>query len=75
MKYTYRTRVGTFCIRPQPNSPGRWWLCIGDDALGSYHSPEAAADDVYTQSTGHFEWDSLPPVEDPTDLSEWTPIP
>ncbi len=52
--YYTRTVVGTFWIRPD-NVHG-WSLFIDDDRnvelLGSYSSPEAAADDVYTQHTG-----------------------
>jgi hypothetical protein len=71
MVYYYRSRVGTFWIRPQSSNPGRVQLGVGDEILGSYHSPQAAADDVYTQHTGFDAWDSLPSVTEPTDLSEW----
>ena len=70
--YHYKTRVGTFWIAPQPNVPGRFWLGVDDEALGSYHSAEAAADDVYSQSTGYYEWDAIEePVTSPCDLSDW----
>jgi len=69
--FHYRTRVGTFWIAQQPGGRGRFLLGIGDEALGSYHSPAAAADDVYCQATGCYEWDALGPVTSPTDLSEW----
>jgi hypothetical protein len=71
MVYYYRSSVGTFWIRPEPGSPSQVQLGVGDEVLGCYHSPEAAADDVYTQHTGYYAWDSLPSVTDPTDLSEW----
>jgi hypothetical protein len=71
MWYHYKSLVGTFWICPEPNNPSRYLLGIDDTALGSYHSSEAAADDVYTQSTGWSDWDMLDPVVEPTDLSKW----
>jgi hypothetical protein len=67
----YRSPVGVFWIRPQPNSEERFWLGIGDERLGSYDSARAAVDDVYTQHTGWHAWDSLRDANAPTDLSEW----
>ncbi len=71
MVWYYKTRVGTFHIRPDAYNRHRWSLWIDDENLGSYDSPDAAADDVYTQHTGWNEWDSLPSVTQPTDLTEW----
>ncbi len=65
----YKTEVGTFNIRKQFD--GCWGLWLDDGMLGSYLSPEAAADDVYTQSTGCYEWDSLQSVTEPMDLLDW----
>lgn len=70
MWYHYRSDVGTFWIGP--DGSGRFRLGIDDERLGSYHSPKAAADDVYSQSTGCSEWDSLLATSEPSDLSEWT---
>lgn len=73
--YQYKALVGTFIIKPQSND--RWGLWLNDDLLGSYHSPIAAADDVYTQSTGDFDWDTYNIfdtdilVDIPTDIYEW----
>ncbi len=67
--YQYRSPVGRFLIKLQTN--GRWGLWFKDDLLGSYHSAMAAADDVYTQTTGDYDWDSLGGVDIPTDISEW----
>jgi hypothetical protein len=67
----YETRVGTFCIRPDPNELGSWLLCIDAVELGSYSSPELAASDVHNQSTGWDEWDMLEDATTPTDLDEW----
>ncbi len=70
--YHYKTRVGTFWIASQPNAPGNFYLGVDDDILGPYYSPEAAADDVYSQSTSHYEWDAIDEsVTSPCDLSEW----
>ena len=47
-------------------------LRTGDrELLGSYHSAEAAADDVYTQHTGWHEWDVPGRNNAPRDLGEW----
>ena len=67
--WIYKSSVGTFSIRKQSN--GFWGPLIDNEALGAYNSPEGAADDVYTQHTGHDSWDLLPPVIEPTDLTEW----
>ena len=69
-QYYYKTSVGTVWIRPQPDTD-RFHLGIGDGPLGSYHSPEAAADDVYTQHTGWRPLDRLPKSELPRDITEW----
>lgn len=67
--WSYKSKAGTFSIRPLPD--GRWGLQIGNEYLGSYISPEQAADDVYMQQTGYYPWDSLPPVSEPCELAEW----
>ncbi len=45
--YRYQTRRGPVHILPHQ---GRWIIMYDDENLGSYHSPDAAADDV---SGGH----------------------
>ena len=67
--YQYRSLIGRVLIKPQAN--GRWGLWFKNDLLGSYHSAMAAADDVNTQATGDYDWDSLDGVDIPTDISEW----
>ena len=68
--FYYNSPVGTFWIKPR--SDGRHILGIGDEALGSYHSPAAAADDVARHVTGHYPWDSLDgTTEGPTDIHAW----
>lgn len=49
--FVFHSSVGTFWIKPHQ---GRYVLGINDDAIGSYHSAVAAADDVFTHATGHF---------------------
>jgi hypothetical protein len=55
-----------------PNNNGKFSLKIGDEVYGFYSSAVAAADDVFTFSTGCTEWDELySTIVPPTDLSEW----
>lgn len=67
--YYFRSRVGLFRIIP---ANGRYYLVLNDNVLGAYNSPIAAADDVYTHTTGDWSWDRLDGlVSSPTDLSVW----
>jgi len=67
--YIYRSPVGTFSIKYHN---GKYQLWIKDMHLGSYNSAVSAADDVYTHTTGYYEWDCRPDlISDPSDLSEW----
>lgn len=52
----YRSPIGMMKIF-RTNS-GRFILEISDERF-SYHSPQAAASDVYNHVTGCYEWDSL----------------
>lgn len=70
MHWAYKTNVGTFWIKLDRDN--RFTLGVGDEALGSYISPEQAADDVFLCVTGHWPWDKQFTVLNPTDLSEWT---
>lgn len=70
MLWTYKTDVGRFWIKQERDN--RFTLGINDNALGSYISPEQAADDVYMCATGHWPWDKKLNVSDPVDLSEWS---
>ena len=68
--WVYRSPIGPMCI--YPNSSARYCLKIRDTVYGFYSSPVAAADDVYTFTTGCNEWDFLfLSANPPTDLSEW----
>lgn len=73
-EYSCKTKIGTFIIRSENNHPGWWRLWIDGYLLGEYPSPEAAADNVYKQSTGFKQWDSLSSVSEPTDLSMWKKV-
>lgn len=70
--WLFRSKVGTFKIALHNN--GRFGLWIGDELLGSYHSPHAAADDVYMYATGHWPWDQQMMVLEPCDLGEWQQV-
>jgi hypothetical protein len=67
----HKAEAGTFWIRFVPRGRGIFILGIDGRELGSYFSPEAAADDVYRQETGFTRWDSAEDMQVPTDLSEW----
>ena len=68
--WVYHSPIGPMYIKKMDGS-----FCIWFDSIfyGGYRSPQAAADDVYTFSTGCSDWDLLfDKVPDcPTDLSEW----
>ena len=68
--WIYRSPIGPMYIKRLDGSFGIWF---DNNFYGGYHSAAAAADDVYTFSTGCDEWDLLcGQVPDcPTDLSEW----
>jgi hypothetical protein len=73
LAYYKKTNVGTFWIKPDKFNG--WGLVIeydGDwEVLGSYLSPSAAADDVFTQHTGYSQWDDSVRHDAPSDLGEW----
>lgn len=70
--YIFRSNIGVFRIGVDPYNSGRLVLTLGDERLGYYHSPMAAADDVYVHCTGCYGWDCLDgKVDAPRDLSEW----
>lgn len=68
--YIYRSPIGIFSIRILNN---RYALCFANNVLGYYNSAVAAADDVYTHTTGLYKWDILDcQIHDvPTDIYEW----
>ena len=68
--WKYESPIGTMFIK---FVNGKYGLFFNDELYGTWHSPSAAADDVYHHITGCEEWDSLDgllPYE-PSDLSEW----
>ena len=68
--WIYKSPVGI--MRIYRNAQGKFSLQIADDVYGQYYSAVAAADDVFTFSTGCNEWDYLiGSINPPMDLSEW----
>lgn len=67
--WVFRTVRGPVYILPQQ---GRWAIVYDDENLGSYHSPQAAADDA---AGGHTSTPSngtdLADLAIPDDLGEW----
>lgn len=68
--WNYRSRIGPLRIARRPD--GYYLLvCLGYEC-GPYADPWAAADDVFTQTTGCARWDSYAELDDvPPDLSAW----
>ena len=71
-EWHFQTRLGSLRIAPSQSRDGRWELWLGDEPLGSYHRPDAAAADVADAVTGHPELDELLDRWAPDDLTEWT---
>ena len=70
--WIHETAAGTFWIRFVPRGRGVFILGIDEVELGTYFSPETAADDVYMRRTGFEPWDLSAKTDRPTDLEEWT---
>lgn len=68
--WVYHSPIGPIYIKHFDDGFG---IIIDDIVYGGYSSAVAAADDVFTFSTGCYEWDSLCGDEPdcPNDLSEW----
>jgi hypothetical protein len=75
--YSFQSAVGIFWIRPERDKS--WGLYIGGEGivelLGYYGSPFAAADSVYTQSTGWNGWDQRKRIDAPPTLLLWSKRP
>ena len=69
--WRFQTRLGTLCIRPSRMSDGSWELCLADDVIGTYPSPEAAAQDVAKKATGDRQLDQSLGWWAPASLEEW----
>jgi len=70
--YNYKSPKGVFIIQFD-NNVSKWALALNGVVYGHYTSPVAAADDVYCQATGAYEWDSLNVMNlsITTDIYEW----
>jgi hypothetical protein len=72
--YSFQSAVGIFWIRPERDKS--WGLYIGGEGilelLGYYGSAFAAADSVYTQSTGWDGWDQRKRIDAPETLLLWS---
>ncbi|MCW3583959.1 hypothetical protein [Burkholderia cenocepacia] len=67
MTFWYKTKRGTFYIAPRA---GRWHIIYDDDSLGSYASPQQAAEEL---AGGYSAWPHFDPstLGIPDDISEW----
>lgn len=69
--FSYDSPIGQFKIFFNK----KWLLLFNNECLGQYNDPVAAADDVYCQATGSYNWDAFDfsdsLEEVPTDLYEW----
>lgn len=68
--WVYHSPIGPLYIM---RTNGLYNIWYNNVKYGNYHSAIAAADDVFTFSTGCSEWDLLcDKISDaPVDLSEW----
>ena len=71
MMYIFRTKSGTFTISPDEQCGGMFQLCIGGMWLGTYETPEQAAESLVQRKTGWFDWDRLPEPERECGLADW----
>lgn len=71
MIYIFRSSAGTFTILPDDQSPDMYQLCIGGMWLGSYETPEKAAESISCKATGWFEWDRQEAPQCPQSLEGW----
>lgn len=69
--WRYQSPIGLLVIKRRED--GRYVICYQDEIYGSWHSPDAAASDVYTHTTGCLAWDLLDGqvFDAPSDISEW----
>ena len=67
--WKFDSPIGSLIIRKYQ---GAFYLMYKNLFYGPYYDPEAAASDVYTFTTGFYEWYRLDmKVDPPHDLSEW----
>ncbi len=74
MYFRYQTAFGTFWIKPHPNRPDQYLLGFDDIPVGTYATPEEAAQDVYAQNTGWERWDTLMEISGPEHIGEWEQV-
>lgn len=71
-QYRYKTKVSTFYIKQKKDDPKLFQLWMEDEFLGGYSTPNLAAGDVYTHSTGFYNWDRSDRLSNtPHNISEW----
>ena len=71
MIYIFRSNTGTFTILSDEENPGLYQLCIGGMWLGSFESPEKAAESIPCKATGWHDWDRQGDAQCPQSLVEW----
>ena len=69
--YVFRSSTGTFTIGADITVPSGYELCVGGMWLGSYETPEKAAEAVCLRCTGWLDWDRGDGEEAPGSLEEW----
>lgn len=69
--WLYQSTIGDIYIKLMPN--GLYSIIYNNTVYGSYQNPHLASGDVYTHTTGIYDWDSLDCeiFDVPSDLSEW----
>lgn len=70
--YHLPTSAGIFWIKPHPEFPDRVALWIGSQKLGSFASPQMAAEHVAGGRTGCASWDGSGDGRPAPDLTAWT---
>lgn len=69
--WTYNCSLGKMKIKFDPNKR-KYGLWLNDECGGYYLDPNAAADDVYTQTSGIDDIDYLDDTDIlPQDLGDW----
>ena len=68
-----KTRLGTFWVieKTLSSTQHQYYLGVDDNELASYTDANQAAQDVYNQATGYFQWDCQSRIKVPTDLADW----
>jgi hypothetical protein len=71
--YSFKTRIGTVAIQPTPS--GRWEVLFRGESLGSYSSPQQAAEDASSGSTfSPSNGADLTQLGIPSDLTDWQQV-